>query len=217
MLEKKKHTKPYFCKRLFKLVFVLFNLQKAELSMDEIWRQLQMQYEDDDDQSQANSSMLAGVASDVQSNYMSTINEKALQVPPNLKTVEKESEEHYSNFKAANANLFSLSSSNNQHLKHTSLSPKVRTGATPTEMSPAHRKYHSGLNKVESKRVGETMETSPAILEKGKVKKAVENADLSHSKTDLDQNNASSQATFLNKRHLNQENESLAYEDDYSM
>lgn len=45
----------------------------------------------------------------------------------------------------------------------------------------------------------------------------MENADLTHSKKDLDQNNASSQATFLNKRHLNQENESLAYEDDYSM
>ena len=42
MLEKKKHTKPYFCKRLFKLVFVLFNLQKGELSLDDIWRQLQM-------------------------------------------------------------------------------------------------------------------------------------------------------------------------------
>ena len=26
MLEKKKHTKPYYCKRLFKLVFVLFKL-----------------------------------------------------------------------------------------------------------------------------------------------------------------------------------------------
>ena len=163
MLEKKKHTKPYFCKRLFKLVFVLFNLQKDELSMDEIWRQLQMQYEDDDDQSQANSSMLAGVASDVQSNYMSTLNEKTLQVPPNLKTVDKESDEHYSNFKAANANLFSLSSSNNQNMKHTSLSPKVRTGPTPTEMSPAHRKYHSGLNKAESRREGEIIETSPAI------------------------------------------------------
>ena len=39
MLEKKKHTKPYFCKRLFKLVFVLFNLQK-NMPFDEIWRQL---------------------------------------------------------------------------------------------------------------------------------------------------------------------------------
>ena len=113
-----------------------------------------MQYEDDDDQSQANSSMLAGVASDVQSNYMSTLNEKALQVPPNLKTVDKESEEQYSNFKAANANLFSLSSSNNQQMKHTSLSPKMRTVTAPSEMSPAHRKYHSGLNKAESRQEG---------------------------------------------------------------
>ena len=39
LIEKKKHTKPYFCKRLFKLVFVLFKLQKDELSKDEIWRQ----------------------------------------------------------------------------------------------------------------------------------------------------------------------------------
>ncbi len=39
MLEKKKHTKPYFCKRLFKLIFVLFNLQK-NMPFDEIWRQL---------------------------------------------------------------------------------------------------------------------------------------------------------------------------------
>ena len=165
--------------------------------------------------------MLAGVASDVQSNYMSTLNEKALQVPPNLKTtVDKESEEHYSNFKAANANLFSLSSSNHQQMKHTSLSPKVRMGPAPTEMSPAHRKYHSGLMKAESRReAGEILETSPAIDEKGKVKQALENAELDQSKPDLDQdNNASSQATFLNKRQLNQvDNESLAYEDDYSM
>ena len=28
LLEKKKHYKPYYCKRLFKLVFVLFKLQK---------------------------------------------------------------------------------------------------------------------------------------------------------------------------------------------
>ena len=39
MLEKKKHTKPFFCKRLFKLVFVLFKMQK-EMPVDEIWRQL---------------------------------------------------------------------------------------------------------------------------------------------------------------------------------
>ena len=39
MLEKKKHTKPYFCKRLFKLVFVLFKLKK-EVPKNEIWRQL---------------------------------------------------------------------------------------------------------------------------------------------------------------------------------
>lgn len=52
MLEKKKHTKPYFCKRLFKLVFVLFKLQKDELSKGEIWRQLMCQVEEDgDDQS----------------------------------------------------------------------------------------------------------------------------------------------------------------------
>lgn len=48
MLEKKKHTKPHFCKRLFKLVFVLFKLQKGEMDKEEIWRQLQMQVVDDD-------------------------------------------------------------------------------------------------------------------------------------------------------------------------
>ena len=48
MLEKKKHTKPYFCKRLFKLVFVLFKLQK-KMDPEEIWAQLQMQTETEDD------------------------------------------------------------------------------------------------------------------------------------------------------------------------
>ena len=93
MLEKKKHTKPYYCKRLFKLVFVLYNLQKGEMSRDEIMSQLQMQYADDDDASQANSSMLAGVTSDVQSNYMNTVNEKMLQAPPILQTTDKDSDD----------------------------------------------------------------------------------------------------------------------------
>ena len=104
--------------------------------------------EDDDDQSQANSSMLAGVTSDVQSNYMNTLNEKALQIPPDLRTAEKDNEDSYSNFKAENANLFSLSSSNPQHVKHTSLSPKTKKPVAPTEISPGnscHRKFHSGL------------------------------------------------------------------------
>ena len=48
MLEKKKHTEPYFCKRLFKLVFVLFNLKK-EMAPEEIWRQLQMEEGDVED------------------------------------------------------------------------------------------------------------------------------------------------------------------------
>ena len=46
MLEKKKHAGPYFRKRLFKLVFVLFKLQ-TEMPKDDIWRQLQMQTFDD--------------------------------------------------------------------------------------------------------------------------------------------------------------------------
>ena len=29
MLEKKKHTKPYFCKRMFKLIFALYSLRKG--------------------------------------------------------------------------------------------------------------------------------------------------------------------------------------------
>ena len=39
MLEKKKHTKPHFCKRLFKLVFALYKLKKNE-PIDEIWEQM---------------------------------------------------------------------------------------------------------------------------------------------------------------------------------
>jgi len=37
ILEKKKHTEPHFCKRLFKLVFVLYKLKK-NVPLDEIWR-----------------------------------------------------------------------------------------------------------------------------------------------------------------------------------
>ena len=101
---------------------------------------------------------------------MSTLNEKALQVPPVLKNADKDSEDQYSTFKAANANLFSLSSSNNPQMKHTSLSPKARTDTVPTEISPAHRKYHSGLNKAENRRDDEILDKSPAVGDKKKVK-----------------------------------------------
>ena len=47
-LERKKNSQPFFCKRLFKLVFVLFKLKKG-LNVDEIWRQLQTQIDTDDD------------------------------------------------------------------------------------------------------------------------------------------------------------------------
>ena len=70
LLEKKKHVKPYYCKRLFKLIFVLFKLQK-EIPENEIWRQLQMQKEEEDDNaSQGNSSILGGQLSDINSNYI---------------------------------------------------------------------------------------------------------------------------------------------------
>ena len=58
-LERKKNSQPFFCKRLFKLVFVLFKLKKG-LNVDEIWRQLQTQIDTEEmlggDGSQGNSS-----------------------------------------------------------------------------------------------------------------------------------------------------------------
>lgn len=64
--------------------------------------------------------MLAGVTSDVQSNYMSTINnDKTLQAPPELKTTKRdESYDKYEDFKNENANLFSVNSQNNTQVKH---------------------------------------------------------------------------------------------------
>ena len=55
-------------------------------------------------------------------------------------------------------------------MKHTSLSPKVSKPTTvPTEISPTtgaggHRKYHSGLNKAESRREDEILDNSPVIV-----------------------------------------------------
>ena len=64
MLEKKKHTKPFFCKRLFKLVFVLYKLQKKQ-PKDEIWEQmLEQKAEEGDNESVANASILDGMTSD---------------------------------------------------------------------------------------------------------------------------------------------------------
>ena len=48
MLEKKKHTKPYFCKRMFKLIFALYALRKGQTS-EEIWQALQARKEHDDE------------------------------------------------------------------------------------------------------------------------------------------------------------------------
>ena len=81
-------------------------------------------------------------------------------------------------------------------------------GPPPTEMSPAHRKYNSGLSKVgESRRGSNKVDSSPAIVAKRKAKKASGgNADLAHSKTvmmarnidGIDEiNNDSSSATFV--------------------
>ena len=47
MLEKKKHTKPYFCKRMFKLIFTLYALRKGQTS-EEIWHALQIRKENDE-------------------------------------------------------------------------------------------------------------------------------------------------------------------------
>ena len=101
---------------------------------------------------------------------MNTLNEKTLQIPPDLRTTEKEDkDDSYSNFKAENANLFSLSSSNPQHVKHTSLSPKVSKPTAPTEISPTtgHRKFHSGLNKAVSRHEDEILDNSPVIVAAG--------------------------------------------------
>ena len=105
MLEKKKHTKPHFCKRLFKLVFVLYKLQKGELDSEEIWRQLQMQIADDD-ASQADSSYLGG--SGISEGNFTVMTEK-IQVQPALSNEKESDSNYYSNFKAENAGLFSLS------------------------------------------------------------------------------------------------------------
>lgn len=115
-LEKKKHTKPHFCKRLFKLIFVLFSL-KNNMPIDEIWRQVQNQADEErlNDSQHAGSSVFGGVLSD--NNFGG---DKGLA----LKN-ENDSESNYSNFKTLNANIFSLNSSNQNIGRHTSHSPTV--------------------------------------------------------------------------------------------
>ena len=104
LLEKKKHYKPYYCKRLFKLVFVLFKLQK-EIPEEEIWRQLQMQKEEEDENASQdnNSSILGGQLSDINSNYIRTVGAGN----------DNDLESNFSNskFKTANAALCSINNS----------------------------------------------------------------------------------------------------------
>ena len=104
LLEKKKHYKPYYCKRLFKLVFVLFKLQK-EIPVEEIWRQLQMQKEEEDENASQdnNSSILGGQLSDINSNYIRTVGAGN----------DNDLESNFSNskFKTANAALCSINNS----------------------------------------------------------------------------------------------------------
>ena len=66
MLEKKKHTKPFFCKRLFKLVFVLYKLQK-KVPKDDIWQQMldqKAEETENDNDSAANATILDGMTSE---------------------------------------------------------------------------------------------------------------------------------------------------------
>ena len=63
--------------------------------------------------SQANSSVLRDATSDIQSNYMMTMQTDKMFKPPSLNNErDRDSESTYSNFKAKHANLFSVSSSN---------------------------------------------------------------------------------------------------------
>ena len=64
MLEKKKHTKPLFCKRMFKLIFALYQIRKG-LTNDEIWATLEKKtgQEDDINETQAlNVSHISGLS-----------------------------------------------------------------------------------------------------------------------------------------------------------
>ena len=143
LIEKKKHVKPYYCKRLFKLVFVLFKLQK-EIPENEIWRQLQMQKEEDDDNaSQENSSILGGQLSDINSNFI-RMNEKYNATADGDLINENDLESNYSNskFKTANANLFSINSQNDE--RGHSMSPKGNNTIGGTK--DTNLRYHSGLN-----------------------------------------------------------------------
>ena len=47
MLEKKKHTKPYFCKRMFKLIFALYSIRKGQTN-EEIWEALKNKKDHDE-------------------------------------------------------------------------------------------------------------------------------------------------------------------------
>ena len=48
MLEKKKHTKPLLCKRMFKLIFALYQIRKG-LTNEEIWATLEKKTEQEED------------------------------------------------------------------------------------------------------------------------------------------------------------------------
>ena len=64
MLEKKKHTKPYFCKRMFKLIFALYQIRKGQTN-EEIWAAIQkkaVQDEEINDTQALNVSHISGLS-----------------------------------------------------------------------------------------------------------------------------------------------------------
>lgn len=77
-LEKKKTEKPYFCRHLFKLIFVLFRLKKGETDLEAIWNQMNMQADQEqrssgdrirDNDSRVDSAQARGILSDTASHF----------------------------------------------------------------------------------------------------------------------------------------------------
>jgi len=139
MLEKKKHYKPYFCKRLFKLVFVLFKLQK-EVPIEKIRDQIQLHEDNPDDESAANSSMLEGTPS-----QCTLDNDKRSHSAGVFK------ESTYSTFKATHANMFSINYSSKGLLSEKrSLSPRTKEQAMhdSIETNGSNKNFKTASNAI---------------------------------------------------------------------
>ena len=76
-LEKRKEEKPYFCRHLFKLIFVLFRIKKGETDLGAIWDQMNQQDKNErgdgdrirDNDSRVDSQHFRGIISDTASHF----------------------------------------------------------------------------------------------------------------------------------------------------